>query len=360
MTTDILYYPFMRPKERWLRAALLFCDHVLTIVPQERSGLEWLSKGTYEIVKRLAEITPQPAAAYSDDDEPPATSLIQLDPHDLVYDAFGETLTSEVKRYYKANAEAKWFHEAAIEKYVSMAAEKLPHDLRDWLEEEGLYVGVVDDPDMGRVHPNVGNYLMNRLASHMSGHFRVPSATDMIQDFACNALRGIEKPKNQDENVLLLGWSLPIIVPGEIALISPDDYLEIRKRYQEIAVDLTATMGDIARYHRIDAADTLQDLAARLEAAKRRIETGVKTFLEKQKRFKDERLERMAVGGLVEVAKNVPIVGAAVGIVERLVVEGTRRIEVPPTSTQAIYCNLAALSEEVVDLAPPIRNQLAA
>ena len=360
MTTDILYYPFMRPKERWLRAALLFCDHVLTIVPQERSGLEWLSKDTREIVERLAEITPPPAAAYSDDRELPATSLIQLDPHDLIYEAFGETLTSEVKRYYKANAEAKWFHEADIEKWVSMAADKLPQDLWDWLKQEDLYVRVVDDPDMGRVHPNVGNFLMNRLASHMSGHFRVPSATDMIQDFACNALRGIEKPKNQDENVQLLGWSLPIIVPGEIALISPDDYLEIRKRYQEIAVDVTATMGEIARHHRIDDWDTLQDLAARLEAAKRRIETGVKTFLEKQTRFKDERLERMAVGGLVEVVKNVPIVGAAVGIGERLVVEGTRRIEVPPTSTQAIYANLAALAEEVVDLASPIRNHLAA
>ena len=68
----------------------------------------------------------------------------------------------------------------------------------------------------------------------------------------------------------------------------------------------------------------------------------------------------LVVGGLVEVAKAVPFFGAPVGIGERLVVEGTRRIEVPPTSTQAIYCNLAALSEEVVDLAPPIRNQLVA
>ena len=43
---------------------------------------------------------------------PESSVLAEIDPHDRVYPAFGETLTGEVQRYYRANKERRSFREA--------------------------------------------------------------------------------------------------------------------------------------------------------------------------------------------------------------------------------------------------------
>lgn len=357
MTTELLYYPFMRPREAWLRAALLFCDRVFTIVPRSRHGLDWLSGEMQEIVEELEGSAP-PLPPECDS---PSRTIAQIDPHADVYAAFGQTLTREVQRYYEVNESAKWFCEAAaVDDYVSLAGDKLPPDLDQWLKNKGLSLLAGEDPDGQVTHPNIANFIMNQLASHISGRLHVPSATDQVQDFACNALRGLDRPDVEGRDVLLFGWSLPVLVPGEVVHLDSSSYLEIRKRYQDIAVDVGATLRNVAEHRRIDRVETWQELSQCLDQAKQWIEARIRHYIEEHASFRASRAERMLLGGIVEASKTIPFAGGVVGVGERLYIEGRRRPQIPATPSQAVFAHLADLHQEVGDLLVPLRSQLAA
>ncbi len=352
MATEVLYYPFMKPSEHWLRAALLFNDRVYTIVPTDLQGLDWLTPKTRRIVDRVSETAPAPP--HGDDD----CSLAQIDPHaDAVYETSASTLTSEVVRYYESHRDAGAFEEVGVNRFLSLAGEKLPQDLRPWLERRDLYVQVAEDPDGGRIHPNVGNFFMNRLASIVSTGLEVPSATDSLRDFACNALHGIDRPQELEDDVQLLAWSLSVIVPEEIVSLDVDAYMEVRALYQDIAVDVTATMSDLVRHHRVDRADELDALVARLDRAQTTIEAGITRSLDERGKFEAGRRKRMWLGGLLEAVKALL---SPVGIVERVVSEASRQPEIPPTPSQVVYSHLADRSLRVQQLAEPLRRQLGA
>lgn len=350
MTAELLYYPFMQPREAWLRAAILFCDRVFTIVPKSRHGLNWLSGETQEIVEHLEASAPSlPAGCDS-----PSRTIAQIDPHADVYAAFGQTLTREVQRYYETNENAKWFRDAAtVDEYVSLAGEKLPKDLDRWLKSTGLSLMAGEDPDNQRTHPNIANFIMNQLASHISGRLNVPSATDQIQDFACNALRGLDKPDAEGGDVLLFGWSVPVMVPGEVIHLDAASYLEVRKRYQDIAIDVSAMLRDVVEHYRIDRVETWQELSQRLDQARHWIEQKVKKYIEDHARFRASQAQRMLLGGVVEASKMIPVAGGLVGVGERLFVESRRRPDIPATAAQAVFANLADLHQEVTDLLVP-------
>ena len=353
MANEMLYFPFMHPNEHWLRAALLFTDRVYTIVPKQRQGLDWLERDTREIVDRLSDVAPKPRQG---EDE---CVLAQVDPHmDDIIDTGSTSLTDEVKRYYEANREAGAFPETHVNDYLSLAAGKLPEDLLQWLDDKGLYVWIEEDPDSGRIHPNIGNYFMNRLASIIADKYRVPATTDRKNDYACNALRGIDRPPNIEGDIALLSWCLSIMVPQEITQLDANTYLDVRQHYQEIAVDVLATMANVTALHRIDQADTLGDLIADLEHAQRAVDQGIQGFIDARDDFEANRLKRVTYAGLIETAKAVPIGGPAVGIVERVVDEARRRPDVPLTNSKVVYANLADQHLRVLKLAEPVCNQL--
>ena len=350
----------MRPKEPWIRACLLFQDRVLTIVPEVHAGLDWLSSDTRKILDKIESEIGSPPDRYLLGAKQESGVLIQIDPHAQIYNTFEDVFLEEIDSYYRVNEDAFEWDQSSTNNYYSMAENKLPTKVQNWLHERRLFVSVITDPDRMGVQPNIGNFIMNRLAAEVSQHCGVPSATDVVRDFACNALRGIRPSNSDDADIRLLSWSLPVIVPPGLEDLSPAEFLDVRKRYQELATSVRWLMGQEARSQNVHQAQDLQMFYERLDAAKAEVEERIREFRVKISRFDADKYDQLALAGLVEVGKMVPLIGPAISLIERLVAEARREQPLPLDPIRATYCNLASIHQHVETVTKSVKLQLMA
>jgi hypothetical protein len=227
-TIKTLYHPKFEPKESWLRAMLLFYDTVHSIVPED------------------AEYTPSPGISMLCEKVQEAFVPLVPTEKDLDYDWDNYFALTGVLRELsgqdegegdRIDAQQDWSEGpprldlgGGVKVHTDKMADMLAMDLIDFGLAERT-----DDPRWLRVDRRVANLVLSMLADRMAQNQPgiIYTSSDQESSFAVAAKGELQRGKLWNVEATLASAILTVEIPAELAHLSLDRYLNIRKRYEE-------------------------------------------------------------------------------------------------------------------------------
>jgi hypothetical protein len=247
-----------------LRTSLLVYDHVWSIVPPEAGYVP------SEQIKRHLEKLPE------------TFSPIAPHPIDIVHEYFvlnvlrrafkniaaRPSMAGQTGTRIRYNPEAWKYDEEGLEiaGITKLHDGKLAYTVYQMLEEAGLVYGRTDD-GFSYTDERAAYLVISFLAQRMATRLPMRTITDIDSSFflsaACNV---IESGDPVDTRGVLASSVLQFHIPEEIGEISHSDFVEIRKRYEEVREAFPLYLRDLGELIQIDDVRQVRELTARIES----------------------------------------------------------------------------------------------
>ena len=273
----VLYHPHFEPSLAWLRSALLLYDSVWSIVPREAN---------YEpsdAIKRHLESLPESFA-------PLAPHPIDIEHEYFVLRTLGlafRRIASQPRvgalegvKIRCDDNESDFGPTLELLGMSKIHDGKVAYTIKQMLEEAGLVYGASDD-GFSLVNADAAYLIISFLAQRMSTRLPLRTITDLDPCFllsaSCNV---IESGDPVDSKGMLASAILRFHVPEEIGELDSHDYLEIRKRYEELRQSFPLYLRDLGELISVDDIRHAGELKARIES----LVTGIDKDLQKIKR----------------------------------------------------------------------------
>jgi hypothetical protein len=195
----------------------------------------------------------------------------------------GEPLSTTQRIKYKSDIEGSFEDELEILGIVKLHDFKIAYSVYQMLQERGLVYGRTTD-GYSYVNEQAAWLIVSFLAQRMSRRLAMPTITDIDCYFylsaACNL---IDAGDPVDSRGLLASSVLTFHIPENIGEISIQDFIELRKRYEELRETFPLYLRDLGDLNQINEVRNLPDLIARIEST-------VETINRNMNRIKQSRI----------------------------------------------------------------------
>ena len=263
----VLYHPNFEPSLTWLRSTLLVYDCVWSIVPPE------------------AEYVPSDSVKRHLEKLPDSFATLAPSPLDIAHEYFVLRLLGAA--FQRIRAESKLSREQAkhlryvVDDYdnteffiagiTKLHDSKVAYTVFQMLNEFGLIYGQ-DDKGFSYVNEQAACLIIWFLAQRMATRLPMRTITDVDVSFYLSAACNVAEGGNPaDSHGLLASSVLKFHIPENIGTLSDLEYLEIRKRYEQLREDFPLYLRDLGELFQIEDVSNAPELHARLESVVRKI-----------------------------------------------------------------------------------------
>lgn len=260
-TYNLLYYPGFYPSPIWSRRVLLLADHLTRVVPTDvhTSDPEDLVTLQDAVPGCLRSISPDETDIAGEDHEMPRLAK-----------AFAFLAASRSKAS-KNKVEMSISKTGSISflGYMFLHHDKVSPQILAALRQNKLIIEGFDKYlDFGRflvVDENASNLILSGMANRISRRMGIDAVTDKPTSFALNSLNslGVMRPMPSDATEgLLLSSLASLLIPLDVASITPRDYRKLRDAFSSIRIvfkELTSELTQINRLNRIADPKHLRD-----------------------------------------------------------------------------------------------------
>lgn len=255
----VLYYPNFVPDALWLRRVLLLTDGVYRIVPDDISpddseDILRLQDAIPSCLESLAPTTNDVSVAYGE--EPRLTQ-------------FFEALASDRrKRSRELTVEMSSGGRVSIPGHVFVHDAKLSDFVVGQLTRNGLLI-----EDLGRglagdrfvvIQEDASELILSGVATRMARRLGIDTITDKQLPFALNALRTVPLSTADAEGALLSAIARASL-PGAVANLTVEDYVDLRDTYSGIREAFKVLTVELAAVNRLTKLDDAVRLLERVE-----------------------------------------------------------------------------------------------
>ena len=258
---SLLYYPGFHPDAIWLRRVFLLADNLTRIVPID------VQTGDPDNLLALQDCIPGCLQSIS-----PEAHDVAIEEHDMprLAKAFAFLARSHPERLNK-RVEIKMvisqIGSLSVLGYVFLHHAKVSPAIHEELRRNKLIVDGFDGLLEGFlvVDQNASNLILSSIAENISRRIGLDAITDEPIPFALNALNnlGVKQAivSGAAEGALLSSLA-SVLIPLEVATLSPRDYRNLREAYGSMRMafkELTAELTRINRLNRIEDPKFLRD-----------------------------------------------------------------------------------------------------
>lgn len=259
----VLYHPHFEPSLAWLRTSLLVYDNVRSIVPREAqyTPSEKIKRHLEKLPDTFAPLAPEPIDIVHEYFVLPvlghAFQRIAAQPNVAALDG--------VQIRYRPDATTDEEEGLDLLGITKLHDAKVAYTIYQMLEESGLIYGRTDE-GFSYVNAQAAYLVISFLAQRMSTRLPMRTITDLDTSFllsaACNV---VEAGDPVDSRGALASAVLRFHVPEEIEELSHSDFIEIRKRYQELRETFPLYLRDLGELIQVDDIRQVAELRARIE-----------------------------------------------------------------------------------------------
>ncbi len=263
----VLYHPNFEPSLSWLRSSLLVYDNVWSIVPLEAGYVpsDYVKRHLEKLPDTFAPLAPEPLDIVHE------YSVLRM-----LRRAF-----QRIAAHCKADGEGRPIRYQSddsgeggleIRGITKLHDGKVASTVFQMLEEFGLIYGRADD-GFSYVNQQAAYLIVSFLAQRMATRLPIRTITDVDSSFylsaACNVL---EAGDPVDSRGVLASSILKFHIPANIGTLSVSDFVEIRKRYEEVREAFPLYLRDLGELIQIDDVRSVSELKARIESLVARID----------------------------------------------------------------------------------------
>jgi len=293
----VLYHPNFEPTLSWLRSSLLVYDNVWSIVPLEAGYVP------SDDVKRHLEKLPDTFASLAPE---PLDIAHEYSVLRVLRGAF-----QQIAARRKAGGEGRPIRYQAhdsgeegleIPGITQLHDGKVAYTVFQMLEEFGLIYGEADN-GFSYVNEQAAFLIVSFLAQRMATRLPMRTITDVDSSFylsaACNVL---EAGDPVDSRGVLASSILKFHIPEEIGTLSVSNYVEIRKRYEEVREAFPFYLRDLGELIQVDDISSASELKARIELMVARIDRDMRRIKRSRIGQSIRRWLPISIGSAVTVA----------------------------------------------------------
>lgn len=329
---NILYFPHYTPSTARLRSLLLFYDELRTIVPH----VDQTHVANREHVAELVDVGCKidffdPSYRYSD----------WLDDKE-VGKVFNRLVAQCAKKAAKERkfdrisfdkwGVADWDQEDAINDFVlsgwsMIAAQKIPESKLEELRRKQVAIPMrmYRNPQTGQVieenpvlmYPEIGDFILARLAREISQQERVPAVTFENKDF-CNQAYSSSRGR-ADSHALLMSAVVSLSIPDDIVEMKSGEYVEVRASYAPARLKIETMVREITENYRLENIADFDHLGSAISDAASDIERRVQAALNERRTLRHRAYQVLnqnvvwGVGGALAGYLTGGALGAAAG-----------------------------------------------
>lgn len=269
----VLYHPRFEPSLSWLRSALLVYDNVWSIVPSEASYVP------SESIQRHLEMMPDTFA-------PLAPEALEIVPEYFVLNALRRAfkrIAAQPEAAAKKGTRIRYKGQAAtydeegleISGITKLHDGKVAYIVYQMLKECRLIYGRAGK-GFSYVDEQAACLIVSFLAQRMARRLPMRTITDVDSSFylsaTCNV---IEAGDPVDSRGVLASSVLKFHIPEDIGNLSVSDFVEIRKRYEELREAFPLYLRDLGELIQVDDVRHVPELTARIASLVRTIDRDV-------------------------------------------------------------------------------------
>lgn len=260
----VLYHPHFEPSLAWLRTSLLVYDHVWSIVPPEAGYVpsEGIKRHLEKLPDTFAPVAPHPIDIVNE------YFVLNVLRRAFKRIAAQPGPAAQTKTRMRYSHEAWKYDEEGLEiaGITKLHDAKLAYSVYQMLEESGLIYGRTDD-GFSYTNEQAAYLVISFLAQRMATRLPMRTITDVDSSFflstACNV---IEAGDPIDSRGVLASSVLQFHIPEEIGELSDSNFVEIRKRYEEVRETFPLYLRDLGELIQIDDVRQVSELIARIES----------------------------------------------------------------------------------------------
>jgi hypothetical protein len=259
---------------------LLVYDNVLSIVPAEAGYVP------SEYVKRHLEKLPDTFAP------------LAPEPLDIVHEYFvlkilqrafkklagrrGAKPGQERQIHFK-NESSEWGDEVLeISGITKLHDGKVAHTVFDWLKEYGLIYGKGED-GFHYVDEQAACLIVSFIAQRMATRLPLRTITDVDSSFYLSAACDLIDSGNPiNSRGVLASAVLKFHIPENIDKLTVSEFVEIRKRYEQLRETFPLYLRDLGELIQIDDVTQLPELRSRIESVVKRLDHDMETIKKSQ------------------------------------------------------------------------------
>ena len=347
----LLYYPGFHPDTLWLRRVLLLADNLTRIVPTD------VETSDPENLLALQESVPGCLRSIS-----PEAPDVAIEEHDMprLAQAFAFLARSQPKRSQKGVAIEMVISKTgslSVLGHVFLHHAKVSPAIREELRRNRLIVdgfeGLVDGFVV--VDRNASSLILSNIAENISRRIGSDAITDEPVPFALNALNnlGVKRATvpGAAEGALLSSLA-SVLIPLDVATLSPRDYRDLRDAYASIRTAFKELTAELARINRLNH---IQDP----KFLRHHVKITAAEFFKEYQAFRKSRYARgfrewtpLYVGGLLSMVMTVVAPPVALGIagVSLGIQVIQKRLDGPtgPVGRERIFNMLAGIRKDVI------------
>lgn len=285
-------YPAFEPDHEWLRKMLLFTDEIYRIIPLHETG------GDSDQLKRLIAATngavkvcePHP---YIEISEAAATNFgaalnqpqfIKVAASDEIQVVIGPNGTQEVIDW-------EFLH-----------IEKIGYNVRSELEKRGMLRASFGDENWEIVPRGVGNLVVGMLADRIAEENGLDAITDQPLAFALNSLNQCREECSARIEGIIASTVASVHVPKSIALLSTEDYVELRKAHESVRAEFARMVRDLKEVQRISSKLSPPVFATRIEEIVGHIGSEMQRFRDSREASKFNEWIPFSIASLAPIA----------------------------------------------------------
>jgi len=258
VSTNTIYHPKFEPPEQWLRSMLLFYDTVHSIVPD--SAEYRMSPGIVDLNEKATD------------------AFVPLAPtsEDLQYDWDGYKALGAVLRELPADEEARsradFDREEGAPRLDFGRGVQVHHDkMGEMLVHDLVEYGLAqrrEDSDWITVDRRVADLVLSMLADRMARNRPggIYTCSDRETSFAVAAKSDLEHGGNWRPEATLASAILQVEIPEGLVALSTEDYLDLRKRYEDKREIFRLAMQELESLYLDESFQSPEDFQARLKA----------------------------------------------------------------------------------------------
>jgi hypothetical protein len=260
----VLYHPHFEPSLSWLRATLLVYDHVWSIVPLEAGYVpsDPMKRHLERLPETFSTIAPQPVDIVGEyfvlRALRKALRTIAAQPHAIA--------KARRRITYSPDTWGTENEVLEISGITKLHAFKLASAVHQMLEEFGLIYGQTGDGYMytdERAAFLIVSFLAHRIASRLP----IRTITDVDHSFFLSSgCDSIESGDPSQSRGALASAVLKFHIPEQIGEISDSDFIEIRKRYEDLRETFPLYLRDLGELIQVDDVKEASELATRIQS----------------------------------------------------------------------------------------------
>lgn len=353
---NILYFPHYTPSTARLRSLLLFYDELRTIVPH----VDQSHVANREHVAELVDVGCKidffdPSYRYSD--------WVYDEEVGKVFDRLVAQCSKKATKTWKFDkirfdewGVADWDQEDEINKFVRsgwsmIAAQKIPEAKREELRHKRVAIPMrmYRNPETGQVveenpvlmYPEIGDFILARLAREISKQERVPAVTFENDDF-CNQAYSPSRGRSES-HALLMSAVVSLSIPNDIVEMRSGEYAEVRASYAPARLKIESMVREITENYRLESIADFDHLGGAISDAASDIERRVQAALNERRTWRHRAYQVLnqnvvwGVGGALAGYLTGGALGAAAGgIISPLAADLANKLAPPKTGYEMV------------------------